>query len=98
MLLLFSCKDALVPDRPCLFLRRAAADCAQNGTYNAVKELLAVVRAPPTPEMELVLAKAEEWQFDSFQLEKFIGGRPLSLLAFYLIKRSELISKVGARL
>ena len=35
----------------------------------------------------------DNWQFDSFQLEEASGGRPLSCLAFFLFKRSDLIAK-----
>ena len=34
-----------------------------------------------------------EWQYDAFKLEEASSGRPLSCLAFFLFKRSDLISK-----
>lgn len=57
------------------------------------KELITLSRSLPT-EVESVLSQIGEWQFDSFKLSAAANGRPLSLLGFYLISRSELISKV----
>eukprot|EP00877_Chromochloris_zofingiensis_P004947 jgi/Chrzof1/14453/Cz09g03150.t1 len=56
------------------------------------KELITLSRSLPT-EVESVLSQIGEWQFDSFKLSAAANGRPLSLLGFYLISRSELISK-----
>ena len=39
-----------------------------------------------------VLGGLNEWQFDSFKLDEVSNGRPLSCLAFYLLKSSSLIS------
>ena len=36
-----------------------------------------------------MLGRAGSWQFDSFQLNDVSGGRPLSLLGFFLFKRYE---------
>lgn len=40
-----------------------------------------------------VLAKVDDWQFDAFKLNEVSGGRPLSLLAFALFKRCEMLDK-----
>lgn len=46
-------------------------------------------------QLEAVLARATDWQFDSFELAAASGNRPLSVLAFYLIKReTNLVKKV----
>ncbi len=37
----------------------------------------------------------DDWQYDTFELEEVTGGRPLSALAFALIKRSGLIELLG---
>ena len=41
--------------------------------------------------MTLILAKIDEWQFDSFELAEATGGRPLSTLGFYLLKKGGLV-------
>lgn len=35
----------------------------------------------------------DDWQFDAFKLNEVSGGRPLSLLAFSLFKRCEMLDK-----
>ena len=41
-------------------------------------------------QLELALSKVDDWQFDSFELERATNGRPLSVLAFALIKNAGL--------
>jgi hypothetical protein len=38
-------------------------------------------------QMEEVLSKVDDWQFDAFRLGEVSNGRPLSLLGFALLKR-----------
>ena len=45
--------------------------------------------------MLTILSKVDDWQFDSFALERVSNGRPLSLLAFALFKRTDLTSRFG---
>ena len=40
-----------------------------------------------------MLAGVDDWQFDAFRLEAASGGRPLSCLAFFLMKRTELVER-----
>ena len=35
------------------------------------------------------LERADSWQFNSFKLNEVSGGRPLSVLSFFLFKRFE---------
>lgn len=46
-----------------------------------------------------MLKLVDEWQFDSFALERATGGRPLSYLAFHLMSKGGLIKdlKLDAR-
>jgi hypothetical protein len=40
-----------------------------------------------------VLAGVNEWQFDTFELHAVAAGRPLSLLAFALLKQSDIVHR-----
>jgi len=42
------------------------------------------------PVLERVLARAQEWDFNVFELEEVSQGNPLSTLAFFLLKQSGL--------
>lgn len=46
-------------------------------------------------QLEAVLAKVDDWQFDSFGLCTAANGRPLSALGFFLLKRSNLMQRVS---
>lgn len=46
-------------------------------------------------QLVVVLKKIDDWQFDAFELERASNGRPLSCLAFHLMKRMELIKKLN---
>ena len=48
-----------------------------------------------TPRVQVlnVLARVDDWQFDAFHLSEVSNGRPLSLLSFALLKRSEVVEK-----
>jgi hypothetical protein len=39
-----------------------------------------------------ILSRVEDWTFDSFKLSEATSGRPLSTLAFFLFKRSGIVS------
>ena len=41
--------------------------------------------------MALVLAKIDEWQFNTFEVAEATGGRCLSMVAFHLMKKSGLV-------
>lgn len=42
---------------------------------------------PPPPQLNRVLeAAANSWTFDAFELAELTRGRPLSVLAFFLLK------------
>jgi hypothetical protein len=45
-------------------------------------------------QLEALLAQVDDWQFDSFKLAAASGNRPLSVLAFFLFKRSSLVKRV----
>jgi hypothetical protein len=45
-------------------------------------------------QLEALLARVDDWQFDSFRLAAVSGNRPLSVLAFFLLKRSNLVKRV----
>jgi hypothetical protein len=47
-------------------------------------------------QLDAVLARVDEWQFDAFKLAAAADNRPLSVLAFYLLKRSGLVARVSA--
>ena len=38
-----------------------------------------------------MFCKLDEWQFDSFELQRLSDGRPLSCLAFHLMKKMDII-------
>ena len=38
-----------------------------------------------------VLAKIDDWQFDSFELNEVTSGRPLSTLGFAIMTKCELV-------
>ncbi len=63
---------------------------AQYAHAPLVRSLLTTT-LPPRPQVNVVLAKVDDWQFDSFQLCEVSGGRPLSCLAFALLKKSGLV-------
>ena len=42
-----------------------------------------------------VLSHVDDWQFDAFALERATDGRPLSLLAFALLKRQGITARLG---
>ena len=44
-------------------------------------------------QLTAVLAGVDDWQFDAFRLEAASGGRPLSCLAFFLMKRTEMVER-----
>ncbi len=52
-------------------------------------------RPRPCVQLTAVLQHVDDWQFNSFDLPKATGGRPLSALAFYLFKRSDIPSRFG---
>ena len=43
----------------------------------------------PSPQLAVLLAKADAWQYDMFALEAATSGHALSVLGFALIKRTE---------
>ena len=53
------------------------------------------IPSSPSPQILGILAKIDEWQFDSFGLERASSGRPLSLLAFTLMTRLGLAARFG---
>ncbi len=48
---------------------------------------------PPCAQLSRALKRADEWQFNSFELEVASGGCPLSCMAFFLMKKMELVSR-----
>ncbi|KAG2453156.1 hypothetical protein HYH02_002482 [Chlamydomonas schloesseri] len=53
---------------------------------------------PPPPiiaDVERVLARADEWCFDTWALDEVTQGHALSALGFYLLQRSGLLDKLG---
>jgi hypothetical protein len=44
-------------------------------------------------QLARVLSKVDQWAFDTFALEEAAGGRPLSVLAFALIKRADMVRR-----
>lgn len=51
------------------------------------------MRALCLVQLASALAKVDEWQYDAFNLASVSFGKPLSCLAFFLMKRMELIKK-----
>ena len=51
-------------------------------------------RTPPAPFPQVLsaLSRVDEWTYDMFELSEASGGRPLSMLAFALFKRSGIVS------
>ena len=43
------------------------------------------------PQFSGMFCKLDEWQFDSFDLQRLSDGRPLSCLAFHLMKKMDII-------
>lgn len=56
----------------------------------AVQAMLNLHQNIPS-EVEAVLAKVDDWQFDAFRLAEVSNGRPLSLLGFALLKRYDIV-------
>ena len=50
-------------------------------------------RTPPAPFPQLLsaLSRVDEWTYDMFELNLVSSGRPLSTLAFALLKRSGIV-------
>lgn len=40
-------------------------------------------------QVTAMLGKVDSWQFNAFNLSEVSGGRPLSMLSFFLFKRFE---------
>lgn len=59
------------------------------------QSVLSLHALPPYVQLSRVLAGADEWRFDAFKLDEVSNGRPLSCMAFYLIKRMGLIQAVN---
>ncbi|KAG2436288.1 hypothetical protein HXX76_006599 [Chlamydomonas incerta] len=65
----------------------------------AVLPMAHMMVAPPPPpppvieEVERLLAQADGWQFNTWQLAEATGGRALSCLGFFLLQREGLIDK-----
>lgn len=49
--------------------------------------------APLPQQLTMALKGVEEWQYDSFALDSATSGRPLSCLAYFLLRQSNLIRK-----
>lgn len=45
----------------------------------------------PTDLVAQCLAKMDEWRFDSFELDRVTDGRPLSVMAFAVLKKCDLV-------
>ena len=45
------------------------------------------------PQLMVSLGDINSWQYNSFQLEDVSGGRPLSCLAFHLMKKMDIIKR-----
>ena len=41
----------------------------------------------------LILAKINDWQFDSFELDEVSGGWPLSTLTFAILTKQKLVAR-----
>ncbi|KAG2431307.1 hypothetical protein HYH02_013438 [Chlamydomonas schloesseri] len=52
-----------------------------------------IVRAPMLDKVAMLLSQAEDLQYDTWALADATGGRPLSVLAFYLFQRQGLIKR-----
>ena len=46
-------------------------------------------------QLSRVLSRVDDWQFDSFALERASNGRPLSVLAFFLFSRARITKRFG---
>ncbi|GFH24218.1 phosphodiesterase [Haematococcus lacustris] len=52
------------------------------------------LKPAPMREVEACLAAAHSWEFDAFQLTAVTGGRPLSVLAYWLLQKTGLVSAI----
>jgi len=72
----------------------AAAPGGGGAAATSPAPALGAPEAPILAPMDRVLAAAEEgWAFDAFALADATGGRPLSVLAFFLLHRTGLIAR-----
>ena len=44
-------------------------------------------------QLSRLLSSSENWQYNSFDLETETSGRPLSSMAFFLMKKMDLVKK-----
>ena len=49
--------------------------------------------SPAPSQLAGLLAKVDDFQFDSFALDAATGHRPLSVMAFYIFKRHDLVNQ-----
>ena len=48
---------------------------------------------PTCPQLAQALGNVDSWQYDSFHLDDVSGGKPLSCMAFHLMKKMDLVKK-----
>ncbi|GAX86004.1 hypothetical protein CEUSTIGMA_g13420.t1 [Chlamydomonas eustigma] len=56
-------------------------------SYHWREEAIASLTRPISDQVMAALSRVDEWTYDIFQLSEATGGRPLSTLAFFLIRR-----------
>ena len=72
--------------------------CTQAGISQPGKPLsllqdqpvLDLIMKPPTDHVLSVLAEMDDWKFDSFKLNEVTNGRPLSTVAFAILRKCDL--------
>jgi len=69
-------------------------DCVSKGDKKVteLRRYVARLFREPDDPVARVLAKVDDWEFDSFELAAVTDNHPLSTLAFYLFSRTNLIS------
>ncbi|KAG2447016.1 hypothetical protein HYH02_008169 [Chlamydomonas schloesseri] len=70
-------------------------DLHEDVRHAAVRAQAAVSSAPPAAlldQIEVLLAGAHEWQFDTWALAEASGGHALSVMGFYLMQREGLVA------
>ncbi len=70
--------------------------CYAIGCWGVGLAILCIPFSPVIPlfptQLSRILAGINDFQFDAFELKEATGGRPLSVLAFFLFKSNNLIS------
>ncbi|KAJ9526981.1 hypothetical protein QJQ45_025308 [Haematococcus lacustris] len=84
-----ACKTHTSPQLAAYCSPSTAVHCLDEERLSSDMEL--PVQLPSMTQVEASLGTAEGWAFDAFRLASVTGGRPLSVLAYWLLHRAGLI-------